>query len=439
MNATRLLVAAKRLDPEASSEGICSSRFVQALVAQGVPVSVLTSDEAATEATLRSALPWLTGRLRHGSTLPPSDSSAGAVARRLRAAVDLAGTTVDGHPTWYRRSVRAWRDAIATALTDDPPEVLMTRGAGGGFEPHLAVLELDPEVPWVAHYHDPWPASRWPPPYQAPRTRAMRLQEQGHERILRRADALTFPSARLRDWIVGDDDALRAKCHVVPHILDPSPAPATGVDQALVAEALDRPFALVHTGTLLRHRRIDALVEALTAFVAADQTRRAATRLVLAGPVTPAETDPATARRLAALEDDGVVRRYQRRVSRPTAVALVEGATAAVLIEATGHESPFFPAKLTDYVRAERPVLALSPRDSVASDLMGEAHPLRVAPDDAEGVLTAITVLWDADSAGTTAALRMDEAEAEALRPDRVAATFTQMLDGLTAPTGGGL
>lgn len=428
-----MLVAAKRLDPEASSEGICTARFVYALSATGTFVAVLTGDEAATEASLRVDLPWLTGSLRHCTTVPaaPTDGRR----HRLRTAVDLAGTAIDGHPTWYRRSVRAWREALESTLTDTSPEVLVTRGAGGGFEPHLAALALDPDLPWVAHYHDPWPASRWPEPYRAPRTRAMRLQERGHERILRRADALTFPSARLRDWVVGDDPDLLSKSHVVPHALDPWPAPP-GADDALVADALERRFTLVHAGTLLNHRRIDGLVEGLARFVAGDPARAGETRLVLAGPVNASE-EVGGGPGLAGLEAAGIVRRHERRLRRATARALVQGATAAVLIEAAGPESPFFPAKLTDYVTAGRPVLALSPQESVASDLMGEAHPLRVAPDDAPGIALALERLWEAAAAGTSDALCLDPATATTLTPTSVAAAFSDVLDTVMTPAGG--
>lgn len=430
MTAPRVLVAAKRLDPEASSEGICSARFVHALLDHGVPVTVLTGDEAASEASLREDLPWLTGPLRHCSTLP--DPPAGAVRRRLRAAVDLAGTAVRGHPTWYERSVRAWRRAIGDALAEDRPDVLTTRGAGGGFEPHLAVLDLDPDVPWIANYHDPWPASRWPDPYRAPRTRAMRLQERGHQRILQRADALTFPSPRLRDWVVGDDERLRGKSYVVPHAMDASPC-AGEVDAALTHAASERPFTLVHTGTLLRHRRVDALLDALATFIGRAPERQAATRLVLAGPLADGGDDPPARR---SLEAAGVLHWHRARINRATAQALVGLATASVLVEAAGDESPFFPSKLTDYFAAGRPVLALTPHRSVASDLMGADHQLLVEPDDPTGIEAALERLWTADQEHRLDTLTLPATTTTSLEPAAVADAFATVLDDLRTGRG---
>ncbi|MCB1017179.1 MAG: glycosyltransferase [Acidimicrobiales bacterium] len=430
MTAPRVLLAAKRLDPEASSEGICTARLLQLLVDRDVEVRVVTTDEAASAASLRDALPWYQGPLEHRTTLSPPPRHP--IARRVRSVVDGAGVLIDGHPTWYRRSVHAWRSILDDRLRSGGVDVLVTRGAGGGFEPHLATVALDPGVAWIAHYHDPWPASRWPEPYRAPRTAALRRQERGHEAVLARADALTFPSARLRDWVVGDDPVLRAKSHVLAHLAEGAP-PVGPPDDALVRTVAERPFSLVHTGTLLRHRRVDALLSALARFVAADPRRARATRLVLAGPDL---TDPPPAEVVGPLEAAGVLHRHRDRVGRSTAAALVRDATATVLVEAAGPESPFFPAKLTDYLAAGGPVLALTPRESVASDLMGEAHPLRVAPDDDEAILAALERLWAAHDAGDLAALGVDGAARDALSADQVGAALDGCLGSVLAATG---
>ncbi len=433
MSAGTVLLAAKRLHPDATSEGICTARTLEAMVGAGLTVAVVTSDEATDAAGLRRALPWFDGPLVHVRTLPRRPT-AGA-GRRLWAGIDLAGTWVDGHPTWYRRSVGAWREALTTAIGRHRPSVVVTRGAGGGFEPHLAVARLGLDVPWVAHYHDPWPAGRWPEPYRPAPTRALARQDRGHEAILRQADALTFPSARLRDWIVGDDPGRRARSHVVPHVLGPA-TPPPGADPALVAAALDRPFTLVHTGTLLRHRRVDALLAAVAAFTGDDGERRAATRLVLAGPAAAGATTTGAAGLAAELEADGRLWRHVGRTTQATALTLAAGASATVLVEAAAPESPFFPGKLADYLGTGRPVLALSPRESVASDLMGEAHPLRVDPDDRDGITAAITTLWAAWRAGTLDALAPPAAALAPLTPAAVGTTLTTLLDDLGAGAG---
>lgn len=432
MSGPPVLLAAKRLHPDAASEGICTSRALHAMVDAGLDARVVTSDEASDAAGLRRALPWFTGPIDHVTTLPRRPVRG--LRRRAWSAIDLAGTWVDGHPTWYRHSVSAWRHALERALATHRPQVIVTRGAGGGFEPHLAMVDLDPDVPWIAHYHDPWPAIRWPAPYRPASTRALRRQEAGHERVLARADALTFPSARLRDWVVGGSPELEAKAHVVPHVIGP-PTPPAGADPALVATVGERPFTLVHTGTLLRHRRVGALVDAVAAFSERDEERRAATRLVLIGPADPAAfagggTDPAS------LEVDGRLVRAAARVDQASALGVAAAATADVLVEAPSDESPFFPGKLADYAGLGRPVLALTPRESVASDLMGEAHPLRVDPDDREAIEGALEVLWDAHRHGRLDELRLPTAGLGPLAPDIVGARLAELVRDLTgAPT----
>lgn len=438
MSSPSVLLAAKRLDPDATSEGICTSRALHAMVDAGLDARVVTSDESSDAAGLRRGLPWFTGPLEHVDTLPRRPTRG--LRRRAWSAVDLAGTWVDGHPTWYRRSVASWRHALERAIAVHAPEVIVTRGAGGGFEPHLAMVAFDPGLPWIAHYHDPWPAIRWPAPYRPAATRALRRQEAGHEQVLARADLLTFPSARLRDWVVGGSSSLEAKAHVVPHVIGPSTTPA-GADPALVGVVRERPFTLVHTGTLLRHRCVGALIDAVAAFSGRDHERERATRLVLAGPADPAafsggRTDP------AALEADGRLVRLTGRVDQASALGLAEAATADVLVEAASSESPFFPGKLADYAGLGRPVLALTPRESVASDLMGEAHPLRVDPDDRDAIERALEVLWEANETGRLDTLGLPVDGLRPLAPEVVGARLAGLVRGLTgsaaATTGGG-
>ncbi len=399
---SRLLFATSALDPDRTSGGIGACHLVLALHDAGHAVRVLTTDRVPSH-----LLPVPV------ETLPNEMDGRRPGHLRRRASVRLTG-----YPPEAWRQIAAWEAALAAGVERFMPDAVFAMGAGGNLFALMALARAAPDCPWIANYHDPYPASLRPGAYRRSTRWVSGRQERMHRLILRRADALTFPSARLLRWVLGDES--QGAC-VLPHIAsdlahrcaDRAPQPA--VDPA-------RPFRLVHAGTLLGPRSPHGLLEGLDRFFQQVPEARERTVLAQIGTVHhDHQALPAWKRLVAA----GVLKPTTERVSYGAACAAMRSAAATVVVEADMPMSPFLPQKLADAVALQRPVLALTPRASAVSDLLGADHPLRVDPTDADGVARALAMLWT--KRGEDAILVPAEGAAQ-LAPTRVVESFEHTL-----------
>jgi hypothetical protein len=164
----------------------------------------------------------------------------------------------------------------------------------------------------------------------------------------------------------------------------------TGHEQA--AEWLNPgDFNIVHTGTLLEERDPAALVEGFMRFVGSSNEKRQRGRLVFVGRVL--ERLEASQSWQGALAHANVIC-VGSRINYHAAMAVAQKAVATVIVESNSPESPFFPAKLSDYIWLRKPVIALTPQKSTVTDLLGPDYPLLVKPTDAAGVAKSLDLLW---------------------------------------------
>lgn len=433
----KLLVAARRLSADRTSEGICSSKFVAALAQSGHDVSCVTSDErsdggdgewgidGASVAHLTStAATGIVPALGRLTRRVAAAGRAGAYsARKLNgAAARATGFSVQ---TWS--AVAQWRQALRAAIRRHAPAVVIIRGAGREFEPHLAMLGSRWPVPWVAHYHDPYPVSLYPEPYrqwialQSPR------QERAHRLIVQQASALTFPSQRLLEWVLRDELAsFRHKAFVIPHIAG-APAAAAASETPAAAFAAER-LVIMHTGTLLRERDPRPLLRGFLSFAERGGDRSQQVQLVFVGRVDPGH---AASDEWISLDRRGLLRCIEHRVSYQAALDLSRAADVLMILEANAPESPFFPAKLADYLWLDKPILAVSPDRSATADILGTAYPLRVTPGDSQAAAATFERLWQAWRAGTLRELGPPRSLAESMSSTAVGHSMNQIFDRL--------
>ncbi len=439
-----MLVAAKHLALDKTSEGLCTARLVHALVAGGYEVRCLTT-EPLTDSSPPDvgvdvvAVPTSTGpwRTRVADATDPSRATtrAGGHLRSLAALTVAVGA--GGEPR-SRNEIAAWHRSLRRQALEFGPDLVMVRGGGLGFEPHLAMARGAHTEPWVAHYHDPYPLSAYPPSYAQRTPLLSAREERGSRRILRRASLVTFPSSQLADWTERSSGVdLGARRHVLPTVggdIGGGDADARLLDRLCEG----RPFLLVHTGTLLGQRSPLPLLRAFRRLLTEGHDRASRSRLVLLGSVDRrhrADREFLTLR--DELESTGTLRIEDARTDHATALALARRATATVLIEADDPESPFFPAKLADYLVADRPIVALSPTRSVARDLLGADHLLWCAPADDDAVLRALRLVWTAWSNGRLDDLRAPSEARAAVAPDHAAAAAREVVErALAQPTG---
>ena len=365
----KLLVTSETLCIDSTSEGICTSKFILTLHRAGYQVYCLTSDAQLTGKVGEFTLPWLDDvPIKHiyDGNQPEQKlrRKSSTIENKLQAAV--AHLTGWNTMTW--RSVGQWRKALRQCISEVKPDIIFVRSAGMNFHPHLAISSMKIDIPWVAHYHDPFPISLYPEPYRRVKPVLSANQERHNNRILARASALTFPSERLQKWMVGSrSESLLAKSYILPHL-------ASDIDLESAMLPITIPickdqFNLIHLGTILGARNPNTLIQAYQSFLAGSDERKAQSKLFLIGPVHKKQLLENPLWKQCIEQGNLVI--LDQRISYRESLMIGKLATILVLIEAESHESPFFPGKLADYLWLRKPILALTPDLSTTRDILG--------------------------------------------------------------------
>jgi len=121
-----------------------------------------------------------------------------------------------------------------------------------------------------------------------------------------------------------------------------------------------------------------------------------------------------------------------QRINYHRALEIAKSAVAVVILEANAAESPFFPAKLVDYLWLRKPILALSPKMSVVADILGADYKLRVAPDDSHGVTNALSTLWSHWTTGRLSELIPSQSILDSMSEAAILAKLESVFDHLS-------
>lgn len=430
----RVLVGAARVDRGWTSEGLCSARMVRLLADRGHEVHLLVGQVADSEpAEVASEVRAAVGAGIDVEVVPTRSSLAAqagwwAARRPWRFRPDLPLQVVTGQGLDELAAVRSWAAALRAAERRVAPDVTYVRGAGLDLGPLLARSGWG--GPWAGHLHDPWPTSWYPPRYRS-RSRVVSARQEARARsVLGAAPALTLPSARLVGWMAersGLDLARRA--HVVAHLGVPLPTEAAAPDQ-LAVRWPDRAFVVGHVGALLGPRDPGALLEGWRLLVEREPAAAQEVGVALLGSVDRRHVEGAgPMRRFEVLAPEGALVISRDRAPSVQARQWSAAADLAVVLESDDAISPFLPAKVADLAASRHPTIALTRAGSPTADLLGAEHPLRVEPDDPEGVAAALTLAWRAWREGALDRLRPPEAAARQVAPEVVGAALDRALE----------
>ncbi len=290
------------------------------------------------------------------------------------------------------------------------------------FTDHLIGRELSSRlnVPWLAHFSDPWLDNPFTPFDAATRSRNAELERS----VAERADMLVFTSPETvdlfyekypRDWA--------KKARVLPHCYDP-----------LMYRERDgqRPEKITvrYLGNFYGRRTPEPLISGLLEL---DRRRPGFLNDVSFELIGSGEVDEVT--RLAESLPNGTLA-VRPSVSYRASLELMTDSDGLLIIDAPAEVSVFLPSKLIDYLGARRPIFGITPRGTAAS-LISELGGLVADPADTVNISVAIERFVER-LRELRAAPTADEADGndEAVRSrystERVAAEFRLMLDELT-------
>lgn len=272
-------------------------------------------------------------------------------------------------------------------IRSDRPDAIVT--TSGPESTHLLGLVARAfGIRWVADYRDGW------------------LRDVRHPAPLRVIDRILERQVARRSTIVtAVNDALAAEVtqrHGVKTFTI-----SNGFDRTVVADASDESatldpnrFSLVYTGLLAidvgeqpvvnRGRDAQALLDAL-ARLAEDPAFASRLELVVAGPISDHERDALTR------GDLGRVVRVLGLLPRERALGLQQAADGLLLIPGGAGATT---AKVFEYLAAQKPIFAVTERESVAAELLGAAGEHTIAdPRNVDSLAAAFRAYFERWSA----------------------------------------
>jgi glycosyltransferase involved in cell wall biosynthesis len=386
----KLLVVANPYPPMASAGTTRVVRLLRHLPDEGWEPSVLTA-----KATGPAAVP--AGARVARAVVPWPRQLLGGGRRSTR--VNRWVAVPDPYVAWVGPAVLKGREILRHERFD----ALFSSSPRASAHLVAAALAKQTGLPWLADYRDPWSTYQF-------RSYPTHAHEAAHARLeawaLRRAAAVTAVNQPIVDDLVARHPWLAGRTHVLPNGFDRSEEPAE--------VSLGEGFWIVHTGRLYgRERQVAAFLEALASlppevralFVGVDESR-----------VRPDA------------DRFGLGDRVRVEPFVPLAVALGHQRAADALLLVNGRRPESMSSKVFEYLRAGRPVFAISPAGSAARALFAEVGGgTCVLPDDpmAAPLAAFITAVR-----GGTAPVA-DPAALERYELGRLTAELRDILDGL--------
>lgn len=240
----------------------------------------------------------------------------------------------------------------------------------------LTVKTLFPELPWLAHFSDPWADNPFEDENKPQRLAALRDEAA----VISAADAVAFVSQETSALVMRKYDTHMArKSLVVPHAFDPELRDALPPYPAPPGQ-----MRIVYTGSIYPGKRTpDVVLRAIARLNAVPGVRNQVSLdfIGYAPPEYPAM--------LETLGLFGQVR-FLGATGYMTALAAASQSSVLLLIDAAADVSVFLPSKIVDYLMFDKPILGLTPVKGASAEFLRHFGHRVAAPDDEEAVYTAL-------------------------------------------------
>lgn len=379
----KILVLVEDLRINTTSSGVGSSNIIASLLAAGHSVSCIY-DYAET-----SSFPWLQGDVSFSRVAQTAPNAFWLFLKKYTKG-DAISILLRGYPVEAAHKVRMWKEQLSKTLKESEGlfDFIFVLGAGTSFLPYFAISKMNVPYKWIVNYHDPYPIVYYPEPYKREGRRIIdKIQIRNSHRVIRKAYRVSFPSQRLYEWMSHFEVCLKQKSLILPHPnANLQHLPACVDDDS--AQIDSRYFNLLHTGTLLGPRNPSSLLCAFELFISNSPEKREKTLLHFVG-------GDKTMTNYASYACRHNVRVFSRRVSYARSRELMQQSSVLLIIEADAEESPFMPGKLSDYIVAGKPIMALSPKKSEVRRLLGDDYPYATENGNVQQMVQILNILWD--------------------------------------------
>jgi glycosyltransferase involved in cell wall biosynthesis len=136
---------------------------------------------------------------------------------------------------------------------------------------------------------------------------------------------------------------------------------------------------------------------------------------------------PSHRRLTTSLMLDGVVE-FTGRLSFAESAGWAAAADVLLVIDAPAEESLFLPSKLVDYIRAFKPILALTPPRGASADVVRDLGYPAIPPENEAEIAHAVEILLQAHAEGRLSASATHDAVAQRFDIRHTASAFAEIL-----------
>jgi glycosyltransferase involved in cell wall biosynthesis len=299
------------------------------------------------------------------------------------------------------------------------PDVLVSFGEP--MSDHLLGLRLSArlELPWLAHFSDPWADSA----FRRRDWLANIVNRRLEKAVIQRADRVVFVSQETCDLVMAKyPSAWRGKAMIVPHSFDPSLFPP--------AASRDKMITVRYIGNFYGHRSPLPLFRALALILDSEPQALADVRIELVGRLARRFRKHRSLRALPA----GLVKLVDT-VPYSESLQLMCNSDLLLTIDAPDAVSVFLPSKLIEYLGSGAPIFGIVPPGASAR-LLDRCGALAADPQKPAEIAERLKESLRFVRARRRSSIRSTWGNAmvtSEFNIDRVAATFSGLLRDLAA------
>jgi glycosyltransferase involved in cell wall biosynthesis len=236
-------------------------------------------------------------------------------------------------------------------------DLIMAFGGGGFFEPLHATSNQIGKFKKLGYVHDPYPGDVYPKPYQSKSNTFSNKEKLKLQKIINRLDYIAFPSQYLSQWMNKFYTYPDYKVKIIPHLLPinnrKSTVSATIIDNFLDEYLIEEDNFYLHTGTLLKHRPINKIIEAFESLIYEGKLSKGF-KMVFIGNIN-YEIPKHNINTVVILN---------KRLPIDLINGIAAKSAALMIIEHIGEFSPFLPGKVPEYIALKKPIMHFGPNNS---------------------------------------------------------------------------
>lgn len=238
---------------------------------------------------------------------------------------------------------------------------------------HKVALKIKEKtgIPWIAQFYDPWADN----PYRPFKTKFLKRLDYKQEReIVENADLIIHDNEAIANiWCERYGTELAKKIVVLPLSIDP-------VTPKNTEEREKDTIVISHIGNFMLNRTSEVFIQAVSNLFEHNPELKSALRVNYVGEVTQKEKDFIKKNNL---EDNFYI---AGSVSPEECQYYYENSDIFLAIDGVNNVNLFFPSKILKYFCYQKPILGITPKDSVLDFEMRNSHNESLRNDDANGI-----------------------------------------------------